>query len=143
MGWYSTASPPTRGGVMKLINGIPYNQYHREWRLKNKDKHRDYSRKKSRHYNKVIRDRRQNRLYELLILKNGCKDCGIKGPKEIYEFDHTCKSIDRISKENFKAYLNKSLKNVFKYLKQGEFVCANCHNIRSHKRGQFKGSKIK
>ena len=46
--------------------------------------------------NKQIRDYinkrhkyRKRRIYELLILKNGCFDCGIKGPIEIYEFDHT------------------------------------------------------
>ena len=86
--------------------------------------------------------RRKDRLHQLYTIKKGCPDCGIKGPKEIYQFDHTDGSIGskRLVKHIHLAF-KRSLKKLFNELRNGEYICCNCHQLRTHKRKQF--SKIK
>ena len=85
---------------------------------------------------------RKNRLHQLYTIKKGCPDCGIKGPREIYQFDHTDGSK---GKTRFIPYIHdtfkRSLITLFKELRKGQFVCCNCHQLRTLKRKQYK--KIK
>lgn len=92
---------------------------------------------------RIKRNRRQSRIYDLYISKKGCTDCGQVFPMECYDFDHTDGSTGAERNKTsasggFKSLLNKSLKFIFKEMRKGDFVCKNCHALRSHSRGQFK-----
>tara|TARA_R110000744_G_scaffold351919_1_gene457793 strand:+ start:317 stop:751 length:435 start_codon:yes stop_codon:yes gene_type:complete len=87
--------------------------------------------------------KRKQRFFNLYILKKGCPDCGVKHSNmAVYEFDHTdgSKGSSRLMPNIRHAYKS-SLKRLFKELRTGEYICANCHNIRTHKRGQHSDRK--
>tara|TARA_R110000803_G_scaffold153567_1_gene218451 strand:+ start:167 stop:496 length:330 start_codon:yes stop_codon:yes gene_type:complete len=89
-------------------------------------------------YNRKRYETRRKRFFELYVFKKGCPDCGVKYKNRfVYEFDHTngIKKADRKLKDIRKAY-NYSLKKLFKEFRTGEYICANCHKIRTYTRKQ-------
>ena len=63
-----------------------------------------------------------------------CKDCGIRYPHYVMEFDHL---IPRNGGPTIAALSQKlGLKKLLKLIMQCDVVCANCHKIRTHFRRQ-------
>ena len=85
------------------------------------DKNRENSRK------------RLNEFRELMGLAKDqpCKDCGIKYPEFVMEFDH----LPQFKKEfNISCGAFKNPDQLREEMLKCELVCANCHKIRTHTR---------
>ena len=87
----------------------------------------------------LLRDKRLNRFFELYTNKKGCNDCGIIGPRPIYEFNHidgstiaTRKSEDSRHISIYYGAYGLKLKQWFKQIRRCEIICSNCHSIKSH-----------
>lgn len=65
--------------------------------------------------------------------QSGCKDCGVKYPYYILEFDHL---VARNGSPTTIAELSSKfgLKELKKLVARCDIVCANCHNARGHRR---------
>ena len=76
---------------------------------------------------------RKERLEFVKELKNiPCKDCGIRYPYYVMEFDHCLGTI----KENNIATMASQrfgFKRLIAEIEKCEVVCSNCHRIRTHK----------
>ena len=93
--------------------------------------------------NRLRYKRRRQRFFELYVKHKGCRDCNIKYKNYlVYEFDHIngIKRSDRKIKDITTAFKG-SLKKLFKELRTGEYVCANCHKIRTYSNKQHKKLK--
>ena len=93
---------------------------------------------------KIRLSNRFRSLYKHYISKKGCKDCGIKGPYGIFQFDHTDGSTTQNRMESnigtahiTRLFYSYTLKKAFAALRLVDIICANCHQLRSRKRGQF------
>jgi hypothetical protein len=64
-----------------------------------------------------------------------CVDCGGIFPSECMDFDHL--SDDKII--DISKSLYRSMEFIKKEIAKCDLVCANCHRIRTYKRGQYKG----
>lgn len=102
------------------------NAYDRDWYQRNKDKHK----------REVAKRRRQEilRLRALVqeLKRQPCTDCGERFPPYVMDFDHLrgtkVRSIGRLVTYGHEAGLRAELAKC-------ELVCANCHRIRTHRRG--------
>lgn len=74
--------------------------------------------------------RRKRRAWTNTIKDVPCKDCGIKYPPYVMEFDHLTEKSFTISKEVDMHTLEELEKEVAKC----EVVCSNCHKERTHRR---------
>lgn len=84
----------------------------------------------------ISKVKRLKRFYELYTSKIGCYDCKeTKFNQVCYEFDHVDNSIG--SERKYKGVgiaAACSIKKFFNEVRKTQIVCANCHNIRTHKR---------
>jgi hypothetical protein len=83
-------------------------------------------------------NKRKQRFFNLYIVKKGCPDCGVKhNNMAVYEFDHTDGTTQSTRQvPMIRSAFKGTLKRLFRELRNGEYICANCHNIRTDKRGQ-------
>lgn len=104
------------------------NRYDRDWYQHNKEKHK----------REVARRRRQEvlRLREVVrdLKRQPCTDCGGRFPPCVMDFDHVrgtkVRSIGRLVAYGHEAGLRAELEKC-------ELVCANCHRVRTHRRGYW------
>lgn len=80
---------------------------------------------------KAVQARRD---YVRKIRESPCVDCGGKFPWYVMELDHV---KGEKSDKTFTALVGRSWKSLLAELDKCEIVCANCHNIRSYRRGQW------
>jgi hypothetical protein len=59
-----------------------------------------------------------------------CKDCGLKYPHYVMDFDH----VRGKKVENVSHMLGWSMEDLLKEIEKCEVVCANCHRERTHRR---------
>src|ERR1700737_4554755 len=103
---------------------------------KNHTKQREYSRSHYRankeRYLESNNRRRQELKAFIKELKQSipCKDCGLKYPHYVMDFDHL------FDKENLIKYFvnNNNKRGLEAELKRCEIVCSNCHRIRTYNR---------
>jgi hypothetical protein len=95
--------------------------------LENKRKYREASRKK----NNLIRRK-------IIELKTGkkCKDCGIKYPYYVMDFDHI-KGEKKFNIGN--SVSNMTMKTFLEEVEKCEIVCSNCHRHRTYMRQSKNG----
>ena len=82
----------------------------------------------------------RNRSYRASIIKfvqeqkelNPCKDCGIRYPYYVMDFDHLEK-YDKMNDINFLSSTGR-IGALKKEIAKCEIVCSNCHRIRTFKR---------
>lgn len=97
--------------------------------------------KEHRHANPGSQQARNARLRQRLKdfidgLKNTpCKDCKRRFPPYVMDFDH----LDPKQKVANVAYLVKHgcSAKLLEEIKKCDIVCANCHRVRTHERGQY------
>lgn len=90
-------------------------------------------------------ERRKLRFFNLYTKHKGCVDCKTKFDTPlVYEFDHTdgTTTVSREIGSIHYAY-KRSLKVLFKEIRKGQYICSNCHKLRTHKRKQFSIRKYK
>ncbi len=88
-----------------------------------------YERNKQRKQkNSLARYERQNNLLRNLK-KIPCKDCKKEFPAYVMHFDHLYDKKFNLSKAQ-----QRNWEEVLKEVSKCEIVCANCHQIRTHKR---------
>jgi hypothetical protein len=82
------------------------------------------------------RTKHRNKLKQLLRdLKNvPCKDCGVKYPYYVMDFDHVSDKSFDINRITANCWNEEKVK---KELSKCEVVCSNCHRERTHKRKQY------
>lgn len=97
---------------------------------KQRDSARDWSRK-----NKDKFDERREWFRKFLLeVKSGpCSDCGNKFPVECMDFDHRDGETKRFSISKMKTHNEVRIREE---IAKCDLVCANCHRIRTTKRGQ-------
>lgn len=79
-----------------------------------------------------VKQTKENYFEWYKSLKNKpCKDCGIKYPHYVMEFDHLHSKKFQLGNAA-KGYYSK--KEVLNEINKCELVCANCHRIRTHLR---------
>lgn len=74
-------------------------------------------------------------------LTRGCIDCGVNGDWRILEFDHVPgrgKKVHNLSRMHTHTPLQK-----MRELAKCDVVCANCHAIRTHERGEYASRSIR
>jgi hypothetical protein len=85
--------------------------------------------KRKEYYKNVSKIHRSNMMDFLKEQKNvPCKDCNIKYPYYVMDFDH-------IKNKKFNVgmtWKSKGRLQIIEELKNCEVVCANCHRIRTH-----------
>lgn len=111
--------------------------------LKDRDARRKYQREYMRRRRKIKPDpprpgltrtyREVREVVRMLRASAECADCGWAWPDtpEVMQFDHTDGSK---ASERQTGGLNRGWTGLARELKRGEFVCANCHTIRTAKR---------
>jgi hypothetical protein len=102
-------------------------EYQHAWYLKNKDK----AKARAKKHNAVNRNRNQPLIWKYLEDKS-CKDCGNTN-RIVLEFDH----IIGNKEHNISKMCNSTFtwETVLAEIEKCEVVCANCHRIRTAKRG--------
>lgn len=95
--------------------------YTKNWRLANPDK-----RKRS---DKAFKQRK--RLFFWNLKRNPCTDCGIVYHPVSMDFDHL-PQYKKLSNNGFTAM---SKTRILAEIKKCELVCANCHRVRTWRRG--------
>lgn len=87
---------------------------------------------KDREQQRVWRNKKtkQNRLLIEKLKNAPCVDCKGSFPTYCMDFDHLGNKEFALSKAN-----HKSADRVMREIGKCELVCANCHRIRTHKRG--------
>lgn len=68
-----------------------------------------------------------------------CQDCGLHFPYYVMEFDHTRGEKTSTVTSMCSCNRDKLLAEIAKC----DLVCANCHSIRTHQRGQYSSNKRK
>lgn len=112
---------------------------HAEYRL-DPERHRRYQREFiKRHPEKVRRSKRMaadSRREFMCRIKemNPCADCTVSFPHYVMQFDH----VRGAKLFNVSALASGGWPTFLKELAKCEVVCANCHAIRTHQRGQLK-----
>lgn len=90
---------------------------------------RDYYLEKAKRQKEELREWVRNEKQ-----KTPCKDCGVLYPSYVTDYDHIGEK-----KMNISLLINRgSAKQVKEEIKKCELVCANCHRIRTFKRGYRK-----
>jgi len=101
---------------------------------KDKEKQRAFQAKWRREKSRKLREK----VWKLK--DKPCKDCGIKYPPYVMDFDHVkggkINSVSRLAS-------NGGMEAVHKEVKKCEVVCANCHRIRTYNRIRRKDDTIK
>lgn len=69
------------------------------------------------------------------MYSNPCADCGISGDWRIMQWDHVPGKSDGAKVGG--ASLTRAWKTIWADLERCDLVCANCHQIRTHERGQY------
>jgi len=96
-------------------------KYHRRHYLANKNRYKNQA------YERKIK------LREIIAIKKAvpCKDCGIKYPPYVMDFDHIkgskIRAVGRFTNHGSK-------KALLAEIEKCEVVCSNCHRIRTHNR---------
>ena len=103
---------------------------------------KDYYKHKERYFkNAKIRDRKLDEFI-FSFKNNPCKDCGIKYPHYVMDFDH----IESKKKEFGIAEMRRrrmSFEKIKKEIEKCDLVCSNCHRERTNKRNPSRYSKWK
>jgi hypothetical protein len=91
--------------------------------------------KANRHVALKNERKRRQKIAELIItLKDvPCKDCGIKYPYYVMDFDHKQDKIFGIAKARGCTF---NLERIKAEAKKCDVVCSNCHRERTHQRKQ-------
>jgi hypothetical protein len=117
----------TRKDGLNIFCRLCYSNYQKEWYQKNKAKHKQAVQIRK----KQIAQKHINWIWELK-LRAVCMDCGYNNPNA-FQFDHvTGNKRDSISRLLRGGYSDAIIQEE---LDKCEIVCANCHIIRTAKRG--------
>jgi hypothetical protein len=83
------------------------------------------------------RERRREIALFLRAYKSGtpCTDCGNYFPEYVMEFDHVPERGQR--RHDIGSQSSGSWGTLMEEMDMCDLVCANCHKVRSHVRGQF------
>lgn len=103
-----------------------HSEYHRKHYLANKTKYIGYARA------------RQKRLRRFIVeYKTGkrCTDCKRKYPHYVLQFDHLPGCVKKVHLANIHGR-GWSLERIMEEIKKCDLVCANCHAVRTFKRGR-------
>lgn len=78
--------------------------------------------------------RQERKLWLEKLKDRPCKDCGVKYPPYVMDFDHKDAKI-KVASISWMALHNTSNLEVIKLeIKKCDLVCSNCHRIRTHQR---------
>lgn len=115
-------------------SGTRINSYCKECQRKYCKEH--YGKNKQQHNKKRYESNKKNRENQRLkiqALKDNkpCTDCGNSYPYYVMQFDHLDNKFDNISKMPGQYSWDKIENEISKC----ELLCANCHCIRTYKRG--------
>jgi len=98
--------------------------YQKKWYKKNRVKRRAQLKEYMVRSRQKVRDLKES---------TPCKDCGVKYPYYVMQFDHVPELGTK--KANMANLVHGNLsKKLREEIKKCELVCANCHAIRTHKR---------
>jgi hypothetical protein len=115
------------------LNSKNENDYVPRYDRKSSNKRRNICwvchREESKSYRKKYRSKVRNIINSYKDVP--CKDCGVKYPSYVMDFDHIS---DNKSFTVSDGSANQSIEKLITEIKKCEVVCANCHRIRTHKR---------
>lgn len=78
----------------------------------------------------------KTRYLQQLKLERGCADCGLKVPyPEVYDFDHR-PGVEKVGDVS-RLKMSSSMAALVAEIAKCDVVCANCHRIRTFKRGDW------
>jgi hypothetical protein len=101
---------------------------------KKRDRTGEYQLRKDYHRNRHARLRREIALFlRAYKAENPCTDCGNHFPEYVMEFDH----VPERGKAQSLISAVVSWVTLDREMEKCDLVCANCHKVRSHVRGQF------
>lgn len=104
-------------------------KYAAQWYKDNKE----ITLKRSRKSTKANRERNQKFVREIKE-SNPCKDCGIKYPHYVMDFDHLDNKLDCVANMVGSSL---SLETIQKEIDKCDLVCSNCHRTRTWKRAHI------
>lgn len=108
----------------------------KRWRLDNPERVRELQRR-SRRKNKgliQLRYKERRRWLDDYKMARGCCDCGL------VPFHPCVLDLDHVGAKRFEVaqgVASRSLESLRDEMSRCEVVCANCHRLRTHRRGQF------
>lgn len=110
-----------KDGLSSLCK-VCHKEYYKNYYSNKKEKNRLYL------SNKNIRERKRELISS--YKDKPCKDCGIKYPSYVMDFDH----LDREQKSfNISSSINKmSIQQIEEEILKCDVICANCHRIRTY-----------
>ena len=102
-----------------------------------------YERNKAAHIRNVSKNTREQyaRVNELLtrLKSEPCADCGQRFPPVAMDFDHV-RGKKRAIVSQLRAH---SIPTIMKEIAKCDLVCANCHRIRTARRLQARGRRVR
>lgn len=93
---------------------------------------RYYDRHKKLYYNKNLKRRRMLMSFINTLKDKPCKDCGVKYPSYVMDFDHRDSSQKTSSVSHMATLHYASRTKILEEIDKCDLVCANCHRIRTH-----------
>ena len=105
-----------------LVENIISTLYNMAMPYKNKEDERAFFRRRYAANLKFVQEYK---------LEKGCADCGYKAHHAALEFDH----IKPAKRGRVSAQLGKSMRCIQEEIELCEVVCANCHSLRTYRRG--------
>ena len=98
-------------------------------------KRRYYERNREVYREKNRRKRERMRVLLRQAKSRPCVDCGKEFPYFVMDFDH--REGERKEKEVGLLIASLSMRRLLDEIEKCDVVCANCHRIRTFKRGQY------
>lgn len=101
--------------------------YNAEWYAANRKRHIEKVRANTRRYIE------RNHALVAAIKDQPCADCGVRYPPYVMEFDHVSGVKLRTISEMVRS--GASVESILAEIAKCELVCANCHRVRTARRG--------
>lgn len=88
------------------------------------------------------RYREERKLWLEKIKDRPCKDCGVKYPPYVMDFDHTNGKIKIASISWLALHNTANLETIKSEIEKCDLVCSNCHRIRTHRRLKTRSAEV-
>lgn len=110
---------------------------HKRWRDRNKDRVQAYgvkSRSRPGYKWRVSELLQKKRQFLIDSRSQPCLDCHQTYPYYVMEFDHT----RGVKQFKVSEMTSRSIDAIILEMEKCDVVCANCHRVRTHERGQLR-----
>jgi hypothetical protein len=124
-------NPSKKDGLNSICRKC-FSMYYKSWYSKNSTTHKINTQNRTKTY------RQDFRTFLDSVKDVPCKDCGVKYPPYVMDFDHRDPSEKLMGVGDTYRYASSVISDEVKEeIKKCDIVCSNCHRERTHSRSQI------